>query len=76
MMVIGNCFCCGTRFSFNAELVPSIPINPNTGKVDHVFGEWEPICRTCIERANEARVANGDEPWVTHKDAYEPQEVA
>lgn len=65
MFVIGNCFGCGTRFSFNADKVPSIPIN----------GKREPICETCVERANPQRVANGLAPIVPLPGAYEPAEV-
>lgn len=65
MYVIGNCVGCGILFTFNAELVPSIPID----------GVREPICRDCVARANPRRIANGLKPIWIHPDAYEPQEV-
>jgi hypothetical protein len=65
MTVIGECFGCGIVFSFNADHVPSIPIN----------GVREPICQACVDRANPQRVANGLDPIVVHPLAYEPQEV-
>lgn len=65
MFVLGQCYGCGSTFTFNAEHVPSIPIN----------GVREPICRACVELANPMRVENGLEPIVIHPDAYEPGEV-
>jgi hypothetical protein len=62
MFVIGDCFGCGRRFSFNAERVPSI--------------HGEPVCGFCMDRANAIRVEKGMEPHYIHPDAYEPQEVA
>lgn len=61
MFVLGECFGCGKLFTFNAEWVPSIPIN----------GVREPICRECVERANPQRIQNGLEPIRVHPDAYE-----
>lgn len=66
MMVMGACFGCGRVFSFNAERVPSIPIE----------GDRKPICEACVQRANPQRVRNGLEPIVVLPGAYEPQEVA
>jgi len=65
MFVLGECYGCGRMFTFNADHVPSIPID----------GVREPICRDCVERANPERVKNGLEPIVPHPDAYEPQEA-
>lgn len=66
MSVIGPCFGCGQVFEFNADRVPSIPID----------GVREPICRTCVERANPMRAANGLPPIVVLPGAYEAQEVS
>jgi hypothetical protein len=66
MFVLGQCYGCKRMFSFNADWVPSVPIN----------GVREPICRDCVERANPQRIANGLDPIVPHPEAYEPQEVA
>lgn len=62
MFVLGECFGCKGLFTFNADFVPSIPID----------GVREPICRACVERANPERIANGLEPIRVHPDAYEP----
>jgi hypothetical protein len=76
MFIIGSCFSCGRRFTFNPDHVPSISINHETGKVDHANGVREPICLTCVERVNPLREANGLPVIIVHPDAYEPQEVA
>ena len=65
MSVFGPCFGCGRTFSFNADHVPSIPIN----------GTREPICEDCMHKANAQRVAMGAKPHPVHPEAYEPQEV-
>ena len=65
MFVVGECYACKRLFTFNANHVPSIPID----------GVREPICRDCVERANPERVKNGLEPIVPHPDAYEPEEA-
>jgi hypothetical protein len=65
MFVVGPCFGCKRLFTFNADHVPSIPIN----------GVREPICQTCVDEVNPGRVARGLEPIVPHPNAYEPGEV-
>lgn len=62
----GHCFGCGRLFHFNPVRVPSIP-HPATGM-------REPICRTCVERVNPRRIANGLDPIVPLPDAYEAYE--
>ncbi len=64
MIAMGNCVGCRKFFTFNPELVPSIRIK----------GEKEPICRECIERVNPQRIANGLEPVVIRRGAYEQTE--
>ena len=64
MFVIGECFGCKRVFTFNADHVPSIPIN----------GTREPVCADCIARANPKRIENGLDPIVPHPMAYEPGE--
>jgi hypothetical protein len=56
------CVGCGRLFSYNPMRVPSVVIN----------GSREPVCRTCVERANPNRIRNGLEPIVPFPDAYEP----
>lgn len=65
MFVLGACWCCKQLFTFNADLVPSIPIN----------GDRQPICENCVARVNPRRIANGLEPIVPLPGAYEPEEV-
>lgn len=62
MFVLGECFGCKTLFTFNADFVPSIPID----------GVREPVCAECVKRANPMRIANGLDPIYVHPDAYEP----
>jgi hypothetical protein len=62
MSLVAPCGNCGTIFSSNPSLVPSIN---NT-----------PICKACIEVANPQREALGLAPFRYHPDAYEPKEEA
>jgi len=64
LMAMGPCFGCGKPFMFNPNHVPSITIK----------GEREPICKTCIERANPLRKANGIPEVVIDPRAYEPMD--
>jgi hypothetical protein len=63
VMVMSPCIGCGQPFSYNPTLVPSCSA---------VTGKREPICEACVERVNPMRIANGLEPIVPHRDAYEP----
>jgi hypothetical protein len=56
----GACICCGKTFTFNPLKVPSIPIH----------GEREPVCKECIDIANERRVAMGLPKHPYAEDAY------
>jgi hypothetical protein len=67
MFVLGSCYTCKQLFTFNASLVPSLKDQ---------FGERQPICRTCMDRANAKRKEMGLEPHPIHPDAYEAEEVA
>ena len=70
-IAVGHCWSCGHIFTFDADLVPSIPIDPETGSaldVDPAPDGLEaararaikqPICRTCIDKANANRRATG-----------------
>lgn len=57
-MLHAPCFCCGRVFASNPRRVPSY-LN-------------QPICRTCIDRVNDARRARGNPLWEVPADAYEP----
>jgi hypothetical protein len=75
MFVIGTCWSCKNVFTFNADHVPSIPIDPTCNRPADMGGdpakcEREPLCSTCITRANIKRRASGQEPIYVHPDAY------
>jgi hypothetical protein len=57
----GRCCNCGGLFTFNPMKVPSVQVR----------GQKEPVCRSCMERANAHRKAAGVEPHFIHPDAYE-----
>lgn len=57
---LGECCCCGKRFTFNPVRVPSL----------RVKGEREPVCEDCIREANHIRVEKGLTPLEYSKDAY------
>jgi len=67
-IAFGPCWSCRRPFTFDAELVPSVPIDPATQTPADV-GEHEPdasfvrqpICRDCVGRANANRLADGRE---------------
>jgi len=59
--VTSRCFGCNQIISYNPVRVPSIRIN----------GVREPVCRSCVERANPLRIKNGLPPIVIAHDAYE-----
>lgn len=61
-MAVSPCIGCGTPFMFNPNKVPSV----------RVAGIREPICRTCVEKANPKRRELGLAPIEIHPDAYEP----
>lgn len=69
MTCIGTCYCCGATFSFNPNLVPSLPAHMTRTR------EKEPVCRSCIESANPDRIAKGLDPIVILPGAYEGEEV-
>jgi hypothetical protein len=62
VMCIAGCYSCKQVFEFNPHFVPSIRID----------GEREPICRSCMNRANMIRVAKGEPAHPIHPEAYEP----
>ena len=78
-IVVGNCFACKRVFGFNPLLVPSVLIDPVRGLPPDMGGDPErakrqPVCRSCMERANERRVATGAEAVPIHPEAYDPLE--
>lgn len=63
-MCLGPCCCCKVLFSFNPHRVPSFRRTPESPR--------EPICRACVEKANEIRVQKGLDPIVILDGAYNP----
>lgn len=64
MFCLGTCYGCKRPFSFNPDLVPSIPIE----------GVKEPICQDCVNIANPRRRENGLAEIMVLPGAYEPTE--
>jgi hypothetical protein len=56
------CFGCQQPFFYNPLRVPSVIVN----------GVREPICQSCVARANPLRIANGLAPIVPLEGAYDP----
>ena len=75
VFAMGRCWSCGNLFSFDPDHVPSIPIDPLTNLPSDLGGEKsrvvrQPICRSCVDRANQNRVESGRPKIVIHHDAY------
>ncbi len=66
MVAISACAVCGQLISYNPDRVPSIRVN----------GVREPVCRNCIERANEIRKTKGLDPIRILPGAYDAEEVS
>jgi len=58
---MSECFGCKQLFSYNPHSVPSIAVD----------GVRQPVCRTCIERANPIRRERGLPEIIPAHDAYE-----
>jgi len=71
-LCMSACYGCGRVFSYNPHLVPSI--TPPAGRPG--AGTRQPICETCVTRANPIRVANGLAPIQILDGAYEPMDEA
>ncbi len=75
IVALAACFLCGHLFEFDAELVPSVPIDPVTGLTPDLGGDAEratnqPLCQSCIKLVNAKRIALGREPWPVLEGAY------
>ena len=62
VIAVGPCFCCARPFQFNPHRVPSIEAG----------GTRRPICRECMDAANEMRRQAGDPPHPILDGAYGP----
>lgn len=65
VLAFSPCFVCGRPFAYNPTHVPSI-------RWPEPDGPRQPLCRACVDMANDARVAQGLAPHRVHPDAYEP----
>ena len=77
LVAMAPCYACGVVFSFDPYLVPSIPIDPETGTPADVGEHREgatytrrPVCRYCIGRANANRRAEGRPEILVTPNAY------
>ncbi len=61
-LALVECYGCGRAFTCNPDLVPSVVVE----------GVREPVCESCVERANPEREKNGLDPIVPLPGAYEP----
>jgi len=59
MIATGNCLGCKNLFSFNPTYVPSL--------------NDKPICKNCVEAANQAKKKLGMEELTIHPEAYKFQ---
>jgi hypothetical protein len=76
MMGLSNCCICGSIFSFNLELVPSVVgLYDDAGFHVDPAGKREPICLSCMNRGNELRRRNGKKPFAIPAGAYESEEI-
>lgn len=66
MTALGECCVCRGMVSFNPDLVPSAVVN----------GTREPICKSCVERANPLRKERGLAEIRILPGAYDAQECA
>ena len=64
VLAFSSCLVCKQVFGYNPSRVPSV----------RVEGKREPVCKSCIERANPLRKARGLPEIIPHPDAYEPQD--
>ena len=73
MLAYGHCYTCGRGFTFDPDLVPSVPIDPYTNKpldvdpspdglaVARARAVKQPVCDECVRRINENRREMGRE---------------
>jgi hypothetical protein len=64
LIAMGPCWSCGTLFTFDPDLVPSLPIDPETSRPPDLGGDparaiSQPICQDCIAKANANRSQAG-----------------
>jgi hypothetical protein len=74
----GPCFLCGRIFTFAPDLVPSVPIDPETDLPPDLGGDAsraisQPLCEQCVALVNPKRVALGLEPIPVLPGAYDVQ---
>jgi hypothetical protein len=87
LIAFGRCWSCRRSFTFHPDLVPSLPVDPETNLPLDVDGEGNPrefsvedyrrsvkvpICSACIGLANRQRERHGRPPIAVLPGAYGP----
>lgn len=67
-LALAPCIVCAVPFSFDPDTVPSMPIDPVTGKPPDLGGDParatnQPICPACIKIVDPIREARGLQPF-------------
>jgi hypothetical protein len=85
LIAFGRCWSCRRSFAFDPDLVPSIPIDPETDSPldvnpdgslrefsadEYARSVKRPICEDCVDLANAERAKNGRPLIVVYDDAY------
>jgi len=63
-LMMASCVRCEAVFGFNPHKVPSIRLTPDAEK--------QPICKTCVEWANQEKKKLGLPQFTIPEGAYEP----
>ena len=74
-IALGPCWACGTVFAFNPERVPSISIDGRGQPCLEGQGTKRPLCRDCVNQANQERATLGLDPIPILPGAYEGLEL-
>jgi len=80
-LAFGPCWLCSRGFTFAPDLVPSVPIDPEThlppdvGHTDPQRAVRKPLCEECVVEVNEVRVRNGQAEVEVLPGAYAVQET-
>jgi hypothetical protein len=89
-IAFGRCWSCGASLTFNPDLVPSVFVDPVTGRPPDLDVHSRmiepsddalaravraPLCPDCVEIANARRTAAGLRPIVVLPGAYEASET-
>lgn len=72
----GRCYACDKPFSFNPQLVPSVPLRSDGKLAEHAreIAHAAPLCRPCATALNEERGRQRKTTWNITDAAYAPAE--